>query len=127
MTESMMTSVFMSGRSQAVRIPKAFRLDAEQVRIRKRGESLVLTPIEKEDPWASMKEVVGTFPKDCFDFRDGDWPEREYPRMGFDESAEHFEARVRDYERWRDEYERKWKARHGEGNLGRTKGADYAE
>lgn len=51
-------SVFMSGRSQAVRIPKAFWIDSERVTIRKRGESLVLTPVKKEDQWAALREVV---------------------------------------------------------------------
>ena len=36
--------VFMSGRSQAVRIPAAFRIDAPEVSIVRRGRSLVLTP-----------------------------------------------------------------------------------
>ena len=36
--------VFMSGRSQAVRIPKMFRFPTSEVSIVKRGESLVLTP-----------------------------------------------------------------------------------
>ncbi len=37
--------VFMSGASQAVRIPQAFRFDCETVSIRRQGESLVLTPV----------------------------------------------------------------------------------
>ena len=36
--------VFMSGRSQAVRIPAAFRIAAPEVTIVRRGNSLVLTP-----------------------------------------------------------------------------------
>ena len=36
--------VFMSGRSQAVRIPAAFRIAAPEVSIVRRGNSLVLTP-----------------------------------------------------------------------------------
>ena len=36
--------VFMSGRSQAVRIPMAFRFDTTEVVVVRRGESLVLTP-----------------------------------------------------------------------------------
>ena len=40
--------LFWSGRSQAVRLPKEFRMDGEEVRIRKQGASVVsnlLSPI----------------------------------------------------------------------------------
>jgi tRNA(fMet)-specific endonuclease VapC len=43
--------VFWSGRSQAVRLPKAFRFDAAEVRIRRQGSAVVLEPIET-DEWA---------------------------------------------------------------------------
>ena len=36
--------VFKNGRSQAVRIPKEFRLDTDQVLIERKGKRLVLTP-----------------------------------------------------------------------------------
>ncbi len=39
--------VFMSGRSQAVRIPKEFRFEGDEVTIRRSGSSLVLTPAQK--------------------------------------------------------------------------------
>ena len=39
--------VFMSGRSQAVRIPKEFRFEGDEVTIRRSGDSLVLTPAQK--------------------------------------------------------------------------------
>ncbi|MBR4462608.1 MAG: AbrB/MazE/SpoVT family DNA-binding domain-containing protein [Erysipelotrichaceae bacterium] len=38
------TRVFTSGRSQAVRIPKAFRFTENEVYINKIGEAIVLTP-----------------------------------------------------------------------------------
>ncbi len=40
----METRIFQSGNSQAVRIPKEFRMDAEVVDIFKRGDELVLKP-----------------------------------------------------------------------------------
>ena len=40
------TRVFWSGRSQAVRLPKAFRLAVDQVAIRREGDALVLEPVE---------------------------------------------------------------------------------
>ena len=36
--------VFMSGRSQAVRIPVAYRFDTAEVHVTRQGNSLVLTP-----------------------------------------------------------------------------------
>jgi antitoxin VapB len=36
------TKVFRSGNSQAVRIPRSFQLDADEVEILRRGEDLVL-------------------------------------------------------------------------------------
>ncbi len=39
--------VFMSGRSQAVRIPKEFRFEGDEVTIHRSGASLVLTPAKK--------------------------------------------------------------------------------
>jgi virulence-associated protein VagC len=38
--------VFWSGRSQAVRLPKAFRLAVDEVAIRREGDALVLEPVE---------------------------------------------------------------------------------
>ena len=36
--------VFRSGRSQAVRIPSAYRFDTAEVSITRRGDSIILTP-----------------------------------------------------------------------------------
>ena len=38
----MRTKVFQSGNSQAVRIPKSFRFDVDEVEIFRRGEEVVL-------------------------------------------------------------------------------------
>ena len=40
--------VFMSGRSQAVRLPREFRFDTDRVVIRREGRSVVLTPPFKD-------------------------------------------------------------------------------
>lgn len=39
--------IFKNGRSQAVRLPKEFRLKGAEVKIRKEGEKVILEPIEK--------------------------------------------------------------------------------
>ncbi|HEY9460880.1 MAG TPA: type II toxin-antitoxin system VapB family antitoxin [Paralcaligenes sp.] len=43
--------LFWSGRSQAVRLPKAFRFDSEQVRIRQHGAGLILEPVPESWSW----------------------------------------------------------------------------
>lgn len=43
--------VFWSGRSQAVRLPKDFRLDTDEVRVRRRGSAIVLEPIPEGWDW----------------------------------------------------------------------------
>lgn len=43
--------VFWSGRSQAVRLPRAFRVDAGEVRIRRRGRAIVLEPVPESWDW----------------------------------------------------------------------------
>ena len=39
--------VFQNGRSQAVRLPKAFRFKGSEVKISKKGEKVILEPIER--------------------------------------------------------------------------------
>ncbi|HRH87602.1 MAG TPA: AbrB/MazE/SpoVT family DNA-binding domain-containing protein [Rubrivivax sp.] len=40
-------SLFRNGRNQAVRIPREFELEGNEVLVRKEGERLILTPIRK--------------------------------------------------------------------------------
>jgi antitoxin VapB len=48
--------LFTIGGSQAVRIPKALRLEGKEVTIRKLGNGVVIEPVEV-DPWAWLKEL----------------------------------------------------------------------
>lgn len=43
--------VFWSGRSQAVRLPKEFRLSSDVVRLRRQGKAIILEPIEAGWEW----------------------------------------------------------------------------
>jgi antitoxin VapB len=65
--------LFWTGRSQAVRLPKEFRIDADEVRIRRHGEALVLEPIAKD--WAWLDAIAGQMSADFM--KDG----REQPAM----------------------------------------------
>jgi antitoxin VapB len=48
--------LFWTGRSQAVRLPKEFRFDGREVRIRRQGNSVVLEPIPTD--WKWLDEIV---------------------------------------------------------------------
>lgn len=41
--------LFKNGRSQAVRLPKAFRFKGAEVKIRKEGDKVILEPLESVD------------------------------------------------------------------------------
>lgn len=49
--------VFWSGRSQAVRLPKDFRFESDEVRIRRHGNTVVLEPIAHD--WAWLDRIIG--------------------------------------------------------------------
>ena len=55
--------VFMSGRSQAVRLPKEFRFDVDRVLIRREGRHVVLSPPFKdwEDYWKNGARFTDDF------------------------------------------------------------------
>ena len=50
--------LFMTGRSQAVRLPKAYRFDAAEVLIRRQGRAVVLEPIEDQWAWLDRLEPL---------------------------------------------------------------------
>ena len=54
--------IFWSGRSQAVRLPKDFRFDADEVRIRRHGSAVILEPIPSD--WVWLRDVVGNVDAD---------------------------------------------------------------
>jgi antitoxin VapB len=43
--------LFTSGRSQAVRLPKAFRFGGAEVRIRREGDAVILEPLQTDWDW----------------------------------------------------------------------------
>lgn len=58
--------LFMHSRSQAVRLPKEFRFEGTEVRISRKGDQVILEPIEKrpidlERFWAEL-DSMGTEP-----------------------------------------------------------------
>jgi antitoxin VapB len=59
MTDSGTAKLFKHGRSQAVRLPKEFRLPGTEVRVRRIGRSVLLEPLERsaEDIKAIFAEI----------------------------------------------------------------------
>ena len=47
MSEPAIAKLFMHGRSQAVRLPKAFRFPGAEVRVRRVGRGVLLEPVER--------------------------------------------------------------------------------
>jgi antitoxin VapB len=67
--------VFRSGNSQAVRLPKEFRLKGPEVEIFRRGDEIVLR--EKERGMARAFELIASLPIDDLGNRDDPSQERE--------------------------------------------------
>jgi antitoxin VapB len=54
--------VFQSGNSQAIRLPKEFRFDVEQVEIFRRGDEIILRP--RSSNAMSIFNAITDFPAD---------------------------------------------------------------
>lgn len=54
--------IFTTGRSQAVRLPKAFQFNTKEVIIQRFGNGVLLIP--KNNAWQSMKEAIDEFEPD---------------------------------------------------------------
>jgi len=49
--------LFWSGRSQAVRLPKEFRFEGDEVRIRRHGNAVILEPVAAD--WSWLANITG--------------------------------------------------------------------
>ena len=67
--------VFRSGNSQAVRLPKEFRLKCKEVEIFRRGDEIVLR--EKAEGLARAFEILADLPPDFFSEGRDDTPPQE--------------------------------------------------
>lgn len=59
--------LFMNGRSQAVRLPKGFRFEGEEVFVKKVGNAVVLLPRQRS--WETLYESLGSFSEDFMEER----------------------------------------------------------
>ena len=56
------TKVFRSGNSQAVRIPKEFQIEGDEVEIERKGNALILRPTAKS--WNALVRSLDKFTDD---------------------------------------------------------------
>lgn len=70
--------LFKNGQSQAVRLPKAYRMPGNEVYVKKVGDAVVLLPLEH--PWETLFESLSEFSSDFME-------EREQPPMQIREDA----------------------------------------
>lgn len=54
--------IFWSGRSQAVRLPKDFRFEGDEVRIRRHGPAVILEPLAND--WSWLNSLAGRLDDD---------------------------------------------------------------
>jgi antitoxin VapB len=73
--------IFWSGRSQAVRLPKSFRFEASEVRIRRRGAAVILEPVARD--WAWLEQVIGPVDEDFIAAASTQPDEQERPALDY--------------------------------------------
>lgn len=61
--ETRKAKLFMHGRSQAVRLPKEFRLPGKEVRVTRLGDGVLLEPLKFDlDAWFARLDALGDEP-----------------------------------------------------------------
>lgn len=70
--------IFMNGRSQAVRLPKDYRFDCDEVFVEKQGDKVILTA--KQPSWDEFFDTPTAFGEDFLAERDDAAPQkRDFP------------------------------------------------
>jgi len=65
--------IFMNGRSQAVRLPKEYRFNTDEVYITKQGNNIIIS--EKEPTWDEFFDSKSVFGKDFLQERHDEQPQ----------------------------------------------------
>jgi antitoxin VapB len=60
--EKDIAKLFWTGRSQAVRLPREFRFEGDEVRIRRHGSAVILEPVAED--WKWLDALVGQLDQD---------------------------------------------------------------
>lgn len=71
--------IFWSGRSQAVRLPKEFRFEGEEVRIRRHGHAVILEPVAESWDW--LDAIAGQLDADFVQAAEEQPKEQERPEL----------------------------------------------
>ena len=71
----------MSGRSQAVRLPRAFRFSTDEVRIRAEGAAVILEPLESDWSWLNDLHSLGPLDPDVVDATELHVPDQVRPDL----------------------------------------------
>jgi antitoxin VapB len=68
--------IFTTGRSQAVRLPKAFRFEGSEVLVERQGDAVILRPKLDKETWAQqIVSAVAAFDRDFRIERAEEWPQ----------------------------------------------------
>jgi antitoxin VapB len=82
---SQIAKVFRSGNSQAVRLPKEFRFDVDEVEVSREGEAVIVRPRRHAaERWASLHAAIGRGFSDDF-LADGRQQPEAQERPGLDD------------------------------------------
>lgn len=76
--------IFWSGRSQAVRLPKEFRFETEEVTIRRQGNKVILEVAPEQKPesdWAWLDKLSGTVDADFEAAALEEMPQQQRPEL----------------------------------------------
>jgi antitoxin VapB len=74
--------VFWSGRSQAVRLPKEFRVEGDKVLIHREGAKIILEPIPNDWAWLDkLQEKIGKLDDDFIAAVNEEMPQQERPEL----------------------------------------------
>jgi len=71
--------IFWSGRSQAVRLPKEFRFEGDEVRIRRHGSAVILEPLT--EGWEWLDALVGRLDQDAIEAANEEPEQQERPAL----------------------------------------------
>ncbi|HEX6441464.1 MAG TPA: type II toxin-antitoxin system VapB family antitoxin [Stellaceae bacterium] len=71
--------IFWSGRSQAVRLPREFRFQGAEVRIRRHGNAVILEAIPED--WRWLDEITGKLDPEVFEAAQEDPGQQERPAL----------------------------------------------
>ena len=63
----------MNGRSQAVRLPKEYRFNCDEVYVRRQGEEIIISP--KKSSWDDFFNQTSAFGADFLNQRDDEKPQ----------------------------------------------------